>query len=99
MSKALMDYIPQSEWAGIEARTSQFDADAALRAVIEAMPKQGGTVLLPAGRLNFAESINLKKGVHLQGEGGMYMNNSDDDSPTLLRFRKDDHGIVINAHH
>jgi hypothetical protein len=80
----LLDYIPDSE--ELLLATTGVQADQYLA---DAIAAGDGRVVLPRGRLNFADTIHLKRSVHLLGEGGKA-------SITRMVFAANKNGIVIH---
>lgn len=72
------------------------DDTAAIQAAIDALPANGGTLLLPPGDYVFASSLNLddKRGVVIQGSGA---NNSGTTPGTRLKFTGTGTGRAVSA--
>jgi len=67
----VMDYIPQVEHAAIYDYTSTYDAGQDIQDALDAASaKEGATVILPAGRFNTSQTINIHSYLNIQGEYG-----------------------------
>src|SRR3954462_12264741 len=64
------DFIPQSGWAAIRARTSTADTTTQIKAAIDYVADAGGgCVCLPAGTYQVNGTIGLRENVRLEGAG------------------------------
>ena len=96
----ILDFIPQSEHASIEAGTSTFDCRPAILAAINSVTigtgfaTAGPEIYFPVGFYKVNGSLDLKKQVKLRGTvAGM-----PDGQPVKLIFPADSQGIVINTY-
>lgn len=88
----VFDYIPVAQHAAILARTSTYEIDDDIAALIAAMPTLGGAIYFPYGLFNFAETWQVKRRLHITGEGG----GQDGSEATTLNFAANKSGIVFH---
>lgn len=93
----ILDFIPQTEHAGIKARTnSTYKCDTALtNALASVASDQACAIYFPAGRYYFQNTINIKKKVMFYGDGG---SGKGDDfwDPTDFWFPANKVGIFVH---
>lgn len=88
----LFDFIPASEHAGITAQTSSHPCDTDLSAAIASLPVAGGRIEFGAGKFCFADTINLKKTLILDGVGS----GEAGAKASVLSFAPNKSGVVFN---
>lgn len=79
---SVMDFIPQSEQANIQAGTSTYDCLAAFQNAIKCAPtgldttfyQQGVTVNVPPGKYYLSDTLKIDRNIVLRGAGAPYAN-------------------------
>jgi hypothetical protein len=94
-STSIFHYIPQSEWAAIQARTSTYDIYADLMSAINDKTDQRPDVIaFPQGQYKCSNTIHLKRQVYLHSFGSGISGGSS----TEIVFPAGVAGFVLHAH-
>ncbi len=94
MTVKFMDYIPESEQAGIRSGTSTYDCSPTLLEVIETnkIVKRNsvtsGEIVFEAGTYNFNSPVDIKSTVILSTDAGVLLH-----SHAILKFQRNSDGL------